>query len=256
MTPTTRTPRSLIEEAALALAQRLQERLAADEALAHPRAAHRARHVADLTIVAPDQRAHSEISWYPHTSSWALLHVGVPLFFWPAPEQVASGSTAGKPLIVVPLDGLLQAERAISIACALAEIVGGEVVLVHVVPRAGPAQWAPARQRSVTLRRVHEARSYLCAAKARALGQTAVALSTKTLLGEPGTALVAFAMRPGIGAVVMTTHSDLRYTPYFAGAVATQVLHAASIPMFLIPHGPGADAPGRSPCTIADSVTR
>jgi nucleotide-binding universal stress UspA family protein len=248
MAPTIRRPHTLLEEAALALAQRLQETLVADDAHAHPRAAYRAGQQADLTIIAPEQRAHSEIVWYPHTSSWALLHAGVPLFFWSAPEQIPIGSASGKSLIVVPLDGHLQAERAVPVACALAEIVGGEVVLIHVAPRGtSPDQEAAARQRAAALRRVREARSYLRAAQARALGQTSVAISTKTLLGEPGTTLVAFGRRPGIGAVVMSTHSDLRYTPYFAGAVATQMLHDASIPMFLIPHSPRVDAPVRSP---------
>lgn len=236
-----------LQEAALALAQRLQETLVDDDAHAHPRAAHRSGQQADFTIIAPEERAHSEIVWYPHTTSWALLHSGVPLCFWSSPEQIAFGSTSGKPLMVVPLDGHLQAERAVPVACALAEIVGGEVVLTHVAPRGtSPDQEVTARQRAAALRRVREARSYLRAAQARARGQTSVAISTKTLLGEPGTTLVAFARRPGIGAVVMTTHSDLRYTHYFAGAVATQMLHAASIPMFLIPHSSGVDAPGRS----------
>ena len=65
-----------------------------------------------------------------------------------------------------------------------------------------------------------------------------MARSWGELLGEPGAMLVAFAGRPLVGAIVLTTHGQMQRDRFFAGAVATQVVRQTHIPVLLVPLGP------------------
>ena len=180
-----------------------------------------------------ERREQSEIVWYPHTGAWGRLqHGGAPLLFWSAAEGAAGRPVNTRPQIAVPLDGHRHAERAIPLACSLAEMTGAEVILLHV------AQRLPRGERRVALRAVHEGRGYLHAARERALARTTVPIRTKLLLGEPGATLVAFAERPLVGAFVLTTHGQMQRNRFFAGAVATQVVRQTHIPVLLVPLGP------------------
>lgn len=194
----------------------------------------------DLIIVTPKNRELSEIEWYPHTAAWSLLRLRTPLLFWPPEAPPASLLAASKPLIAVPLDGHTHAEQAIPFACALAEAYGGEVMLLRVLPSTHSEHQmrkAPPALRSKRLARVHEALGYLRAVRERTAEQTIATVTSKILLGEPGSALVHFAKRHGAGIVVMTTHSHARAGRFFAGAVATQVLRQSPAPTLLIPLG-------------------
>jgi nucleotide-binding universal stress UspA family protein len=199
----------------------------------------------DLIIVTPKRRELCEIEWYPHTASWALLRYHTPLLFWP-PETPASHLLAARrPLFVTPLDGHEHAERAIPYACELAELFNGEVVLLHVVPETYSEQQlkkvAPAIRRA-RLARVQQIMSYLQTTREAAAARTRAPVSTKLLLGEPGTALVRFAQRQNVGAIVMTTHSQARGKRFFAGAVATQALRQSPAPTLLLPLGVETEA--------------
>lgn len=194
----------------------------------------------DLIIVTPRHRELCEIEWYPHTASWALLRLRTPILFWPPEVTGAPLLSGGKPLIVVPLDGHKHSEQAIPFGCALAETFGGEVTLVRVISqefserqmrKASPAV------RAQRLAQVHEVWRYLQTARDAAAAQTTATVTTKILLGEPGTALVHLAQRRGVGALVMTTHSRSRDGRFFAGAVATQALRQSPVPTLLIPLG-------------------
>lgn len=195
---------------------------------------------ADLILLTPWRRDLTEIVWYPHTTSWALLRLHTPLLFWPAASTTTTLMSGHQPLIVVPLDGHIHAERAIPYACALAEAFGGEVALTHVVPAVLSAQLLGARASTIRrsrLLRVHEVVSYLRDLRNVTAEQTTAPVTTKILLGEPGTALVRFAHRQRVGAIVMTTHSRASDGRFFAGAVATQVVRQASTPTLLLPLG-------------------
>lgn len=234
--------RSRIMQASLAVARRLWEERAptalddvgddVDE------------RAADRIIRTWAQRQQSEVACYPHTSAWTLLRQGAPLLFWPPESRRATQPVTGAPLIAVPLDGHLHAERAIPLACSLAAQVGGEVVLLHVARR--PEQIAtergPQAARQAALRAVRAGRGYLREARARAAAYSATAISTKLLLGEPGAALVAFARRPQVAAMALTAHSQLRSDHFFAGAVATQLVRQARSPILLVPLGPETES--------------
>lgn len=226
--------RSHIMQASLAVARRLWEECAPSPLGSAGEQA--TDHIASTWA----QRQRSEIACYPHTGAWTRLRQGAPLLFWPPEERQATQPINGAPLIVVPLDGHLHAERAIPLACALATLVGGEVVLAHVVrrPRWRISERGSQVTRQAALRAMRAARRYLREARERAAANTAVTISTKLLLGEPGEALVAFAQRPQVGAMALTTHSQLRSDHFFAGAVATQLVRQARTPVLLIPLGP------------------
>lgn len=179
-----------------------------------------------------ERREQSEIVWFPHTGAWGRLQQGAPLLFWTTAERATGRSTSAPPLIAVPLDGHRHAERAIPLACSLAEMTGAEVVLLYV------AQRPPCGERRAALRAVREGRGYLREARERAVARAAVPIRTKLLLGEPGATLVAFATRPLVGAFVLTTHGQMRHNHFFAGSVATQVVRQTHIPVLLVPLGP------------------
>lgn len=194
----------------------------------------------DLIIVTPRNRELTEIEWYPHTAAWSLLRLRTPILFWPPEAPPADQLATSKPLIAVPLDGHAHAEQAIPFACALAEAYGGEVMLLRVLPPTHSEHQmrkAPPALRSKRLARVHEVLSYLRAVRERASEQTFARVTSKILLGEPGSALVHFVQRHKTGILVMTTHSHARGGRFFAGAVATQVLRQSPAPTLLIPLG-------------------
>lgn len=194
----------------------------------------------DLIIVTPKNRERCEIEWYPHTAAWSLLCLRTPLLFWPPEVNDANLLTVTKPLIIVPLDGHRHSEQAISYACHLAETFGGEVMLTRVIPATFSERLlrkAAPTLRSKRLARIQEVLSYLRDVRDRTDAQTSAVVTTKILLGEPGTALVHVAQRQGVGAIVMTTHSQARGGRFFAGAVATQVLRQSPAPTLLIPLG-------------------
>lgn len=194
----------------------------------------------DLIIVAPKRREQCEIEWYPHTAAWSLLRLHTPLLFWPPGVAPSSLLAATKPLIVVPLDGHKHAEQAIPFACSLAETFGGELLLVHVVPASlsdRRIREALPALRGKRLARVHEVWGYLHDVREATIQRTSVQVTTKVLIGEPGSALVRLAQRQGANAIVMTTHSRTHAGRFFAGAVATQVLRQSPAPTLLIPLG-------------------
>lgn len=197
----------------------------------------------DLIIIAPRQRELCEIEWYPHTAAWSLLRLRTPLLFWPPEASPASLMAARKPVIAVPLDGHTHSESAIPFAYAIAEAFGGQVMLVSVAQptlserqlrSASPAQLA---QRDKQLAHVHEIWRYLQALRQTTAERTSLEVTTKILLGHPGSALVRLAQRHGASAIVMTTHSHAQGGRYFAGAVATQALRQSPAPVLLIPLG-------------------
>lgn len=188
--------------------------------------------VSTLAGCGAERREQSEIVWYPNTGAWGRLRQGAPLLFWSAAERAAGRPASACPLIAVPLDGHRHAERAIPLACSLAEMTGAEVILLHVTQR------LPCGERRAALRAVREWRGYLREARERAMAQATVPIRTKLLLGEPGTTLVAYAGRPLVGAVVLTTHGQMQRSRFFAGAVATQVVRQTHIPVLLVPLGP------------------
>ena len=195
---------------------------------------------ADLILLTPRRRDLTEIVWYPHTTSWSLLRLHTPLLFWPVSPAPTALLQGRQPLIVVPLDGHTHAERAIPYACALAEAFGGEVALAHVVPAILSAPMLGARAsivRRSRLARIHEVIAYLRELREVTAGQTTAPVTTKILLGEPGSALVRFAERQRVGAIVMTTHSRAHDGRFFAGAVATQIVRQAATPTLLLPLG-------------------
>jgi nucleotide-binding universal stress UspA family protein len=226
-----------------ALAQRFQGTFVSAELVESPMpsaASEAGSRQADLILLTPQRRDLTEIVWYPHTTSWALLRLHTPLLFWPANLAPATLLTARHPTVVVPLDGHKHAERAIPLACSLAEVFGGEVVLTHVVPMALSSKLLGALAstiRRTRLARVHEIVSYLRHLQSETAERTTAPVTTKILLGEPGTALVRLAKRQRIGAIVMTTHSRARNERFFAGAVATQIVRQSPAPTLLLPLG-------------------
>ena len=192
----------------------------------------------DVIVVAPRNRAELELVWFPHTAAWTLLRLRAPLLFWPPTGDQSPLLTAERPTIIVPLDGRPASELALPYASALAEIVGGALLLVHVVCVARPesvARLSTEEARAHRLAELRAARRYLADVRCRLAKLTSATVSTKVVWGEPGSDLVALTRRWSAGAVVMTTHSEERGDRFFAGAVATQMVRQASAPTLLVP---------------------
>ena len=141
--------------------------------------------------------------------------------------------------ILVPLDGSLLAEQALTPASRIAEKFGGSLLLLRVVaperalpgfsyltahPGAVGAGWPETA--------FDEAEAYL--AGVRCAGGP-VTLRTRVLAGAAPEMIVATAGEEGVGLIVMSTHGRDGLTRLLYGSVAEAVLRGSSVPVLLVP---------------------
>ena len=119
--------------------------------------------------------------------------------------------------ILVPLDGLPLAEKALPLAAYLADILGAGLDLVSVVPA--------------------EASSHLVAHRylERVAAATGRPADIRLMRGEAGPCIVREANAAAVGLVVMATHARAGVTRAVLGSVAQYVVAHASVPVLLIP---------------------
>lgn len=142
--------------------------------------------------------------------------------------------------ILVPLDGSDLAERAVSVAAALARRAAAELLLVHVhMPiSANPihVEGLPVIDEQMrSLRRDHE-QAYLAGASQRLSG---VGASTALLDGPVAVALSEHAERSGARLIVMTTHGRGGFDRAWLGSVADELARISPVPLLLVRPEPG-----------------
>lgn len=140
-------------------------------------------------------------------------------------------------LLVVPLDGSPFGELALPVAAHLAARHGAALHLVNVVPRLVrpvPLGGAPAYDSDFDDQRRAETSRYLeqVAERLRADG---MAVTTAPLDGDdPATAIAAEAAARGASMLVMTTHGRGGVSRLWLGSVATSLLRASPLPLFVV----------------------
>ncbi|MCC7103527.1 MAG: universal stress protein [Chloroflexi bacterium] len=164
----------------------------------------------------------------------------------PAPVLLVHESTrdaetiATQPRIVVPLDGSPFAEEALGTAAAVAEQLGGELVLVQAInpPEHGTVSAdgrIVATVDQVLDRLRAEARDYLEHTAARIFaGRSGPAPKIEVRLGAPTAAIVEASAENRAAMVVMATHGRTGMARLLLGSVARGVVHDGPVPVLLV----------------------
>ena len=137
--------------------------------------------------------------------------------------------------ILVPLDGSLLAERALSAAGRLARLAGARVLLV----RCAPPESAPEAGRTGPLA---QAQAYLEQAALR-LREQGVGVETAVRAASPVDGIVAESAERHADLVVMSTHGRSGEGRWIYGSVAEGVLARGSVPTLLVRPNAVADDP-------------
>ena len=124
--------------------------------------------------------------------------------------------------LLVPLDGMPLAEKALPLARVLAGALGADLELIQVVPL-GHATAADAESR---------AQAYLARVASR-LAVSQSGIRTRVLHGDPGTCIVQEAEADHVASVVMTTHARSGMRRAVLGSVADYVVSHSPSPTVL-----------------------
>jgi nucleotide-binding universal stress UspA family protein len=144
-----------------------------------------------------------------------------------------------QPGVLVPVDGSRFAEAALPAALALAEDLGGEVLLVRVDPDSRDVlqaeQEVAASMNGQAFPPLVAIREYVdaLAAKLRAERPT-IPINTRVECGDPATAIIAATEDTSAALVVMATHGRTGFERVALGSVADAVLHHGRAPLMLV----------------------
>jgi nucleotide-binding universal stress UspA family protein len=153
--------------------------------------------------------------------------------------------------LLVPLDGSVLAEMALSQAVTMARVTGSALTLLQVVPwptqnrsaTRGIPQEAELQSRS---EEKGQAQAYLWGIEGQ-LRAAGVSVTSRVREGDPVKAIIAEVTQdPDITLVVMSTHGRSGLGRWFFGSVSEQVLHASRVPLLLVRPEAG-NAAGRQP---------
>jgi len=194
---------------------------------------------ADMVVMATHDRIGPDRWVHGSVAEVVVGHASVPVLLVGPTHgaHVAERLTSEQPVLVVPLDGSELAEAALPLAREFATIVGGQIVLVGVVPRPGDLMAAPGGVMTYVgddyERLRTEAQNYLdvVAGQLTADGLT-VAVSVRS--GNPAQQIAATASEHNAAAVVMASHGRTGIVRSILGSVAGQTLHHSPCPVLLI----------------------
>ena len=142
--------------------------------------------------------------------------------------------------ILVPLDGSLLAEMALTPAVEMAREKGAKLVLL----RAAEAHTTVADPTEAQVTVVREAEDYLAGVRARVLEGGAPVVETSVWYGPPAEAIAEAAKYREADLIVMSTHGRSGLGRLVLGSVAENVLRATPTPILLIrPGNAPVDAP-------------
>jgi nucleotide-binding universal stress UspA family protein len=140
-----------------------------------------------------------------------------------------------RPRILLTSDGSQLAQLAIEPARTWAQQLGAEVVLVRAVPPASNDAAAYIYEDQLTERA--DARESL-EAVASTFRQVGLEVTVLTPAGDPAICITEVAIAKDVDAIAMATHGRSGVSDVVLGSVATETLHRAAVPMFLVPAGP------------------
>jgi nucleotide-binding universal stress UspA family protein len=143
--------------------------------------------------------------------------------------------------ILVPLDGSVLAEAALTPAVETARETGAALVLLraaeaHAMPMADPTE--------AQVEVVRQAEEYLANVRTRVIRAGVVNVDVSVWYGPPAEAIVEAARFRKVDLIVMSSHGRSGLGRLVLGSVAESVLRATAVPILLIRPG---DAPLDAP---------
>jgi nucleotide-binding universal stress UspA family protein len=183
----------------------------------------------DVILVVPEYRTVLEYLWYPRAATRMLSNMPAAMLIWPEeadPDKYLM--TTGK-VVLVPLDGSAQAERALPYAEAFAEELGWSIMLTHVVAMAPDGTLAPSE---LTYEAAVE---YLERVRQRVASHTTRPVEVAAVTGQPAHELLNLTERLPAGLVMVTTHGQSSAGRFFIGVVATNLIRRSPVPVLIVP---------------------
>jgi nucleotide-binding universal stress UspA family protein len=133
--------------------------------------------------------------------------------------------------ILVPLDGSIVAEAALTPAVDLARTAGAKMVLL----RAAEAHTGPLTDPvEAQVHVMREAEEYLAATQARVKSAGVAEVEVSAWYGAPAEAIVEAARHRKADLIVMSSHGRTGVARLVLGSVAESVLRATAVPILLI----------------------
>lgn len=189
----------------------------------------------DLIVMTTHGRAGLGRWLYGSIAQAVLARTPVPVLLVRAWEPMETPLVAATPRLLVPLDGTPFAEAALPIATTLAAALGGELVLLRVVPLPAPPLadqgFAMTDDDFEASRTVAE--TYLMRV-ARQFPQEGPPARLVTRVGLPIGAIEAVSQEEGATLVVMTTHARTGFNRLLLGSVADVTVRRGRLPVLLV----------------------
>ncbi len=194
---------------------------------------------ADLILVTTHGRSGLGRWAFGSVAETVLARSPVPVLIvraWSSPHPLVP--PAGKPSIVMPLDGSPFAETAIPLALELARLLQAAVCLTRMVPlpRVAPSlepevvdEYSPEFRGELE----RDAREYLGAVSAR-VRATGIEVETDVRFADPAGGILASAHEREAGLIVMATHGRTGLASTLLGTVSLEVLHRGDLPVLFV----------------------
>jgi nucleotide-binding universal stress UspA family protein len=193
----------------------------------------------DMIVMTTHGRTGPSRWWFGSVAEDVVAHSPVPVLLdrawhpWQRTLLLEDG-----PRLLVPLDESPFDAAALHVAARLAEDLGGELILIHVDPRAADVMTADqavadftgepdvlANDESAYLKDV--AASLLC-------NWPGVSVRTRLAFGSPAEAIALAAAETNAGLVVMATHGRTGLPRAVVGSVAGRLLEFDTVPLVLV----------------------
>jgi nucleotide-binding universal stress UspA family protein len=141
--------------------------------------------------------------------------------------------------ILVPLDGSIRAEQAISLAARIARVSGGSVILLRVVTI--PIEFGPYLRQSVLLREVVNADLAHAAGYLANIAQSddlrGIETKVAVFSGPEALTILDTAKDQGVDLIIMASHGDTGLKRWMLGSVAQKVARYCPVPVLVLREG-------------------
>lgn len=219
----------------------------------------------DLIVMATHGRGGLQALVHPSVTWQVLTRSPVPVLVW---RGIQAGDAAAHPSVshrfmtdatapvLVPLDGSLQAERALPVAQDLARLFGNPLLLIRAAEPpfiAGAPVNYPRIVAEMHTWAQEEAESYL-KQKCLALASAGLRAESMSTLGPAAEFILHCVREDHPGLVVMASHGRGWLGQVVLGSVAKSVLSQAEVPVLLVPRK-AVQSKGEQP-TLRDEAQR
>ena len=212
---------------------------------------------ADLIVMSTHGRSGIGRYLYGSIADALLRWAEIPLLLVP-PGCEQPWATDRRLRLLVPLDGSTLAEEALGPATRLADVLGGDLLLLQVTRPMDAS--SPLVVRSDPEVGVAEAVTYLNALAAT-LRTPSLGAASRAVVGQPISIIPRIAQEEGADLIVMATHGRGGLARMVLGSVATGVLQRATVPLLLMrPSALRRDsaevetAPGEAPVLVSPAL--